>query len=45
MADGRIIIDTEIDGRAEGGIKTLSGKLGGLAKTGAAAITAISCCC
>lgn len=42
MADGRIIIDTQIDSKgAEGGIKSLSGKLGGLAKTGAVAITGI----
>lgn len=42
MADGRIIIDTQIDSKgAEGGIKSLSGKLGGLAKTGAVAITGL----
>lgn len=42
MADGRIIIDTKIDSSgAEGGIKSLSGKLGGLAKTGAVAITGL----
>lgn len=42
MADGRIIIDTEIDSKgAEGGIKSLSGKLGSIAKTGAAAITGL----
>lgn len=39
MADGRIIIDTEVDSKgAEGGIKSLGGKLGSLAKTGAIAI-------
>ena len=42
MADGRIIIDTEIDNSgAEGGIKSLSRKLGSLAKTGAVAITGL----
>lgn len=42
MADGRIIIDTQIDSKgAEGGIKSLSGKLGSLAKTGAVAITGV----
>lgn len=42
MADGRIIIDTSIDSNgAEKGIKSLSGKLGSLAKTGAAAITGL----
>lgn len=42
MADGRIIIDTEIDSRgAETGVKSLSGKLGSLAKTGAVAITGL----
>ncbi|MFU7517639.1 phage tail protein [Clostridium sp. HCS.1] len=42
IADGRIIIDTEIDSKgAEGGIKSLSGKLGSLAKTGATAITGL----
>lgn len=42
MADGRIIIDTSIDSNgAEKGIKSLSGKLGNLAKTGAAAITGL----
>ena len=42
MADGRIIIDTQIDNSgAEGGIKKLNGKLGSLAKTGAVAITGI----
>ncbi|MDU2670405.1 MAG: hypothetical protein E7C49_00190 [Clostridium sp.] len=42
MADGRIIIDTEIDNSgAEGGIKGLSRKLGSLAKTGAVAITGL----
>ncbi|MDU5109756.1 MAG: hypothetical protein E6248_04885 [Clostridium sp.] len=42
MADGRIIIDTQIDSKgAEGGIKSLSGKLGSLAKTGAVAITGL----
>lgn len=42
IADGRIIIDTEIDSKgAEGGIKSLSGKLGSIAKTGAAAITGL----
>ena len=40
MADGRIIIDTEIDNSgAEGGIKTLNAKLGSLAKTGLATFT------
>lgn len=42
MADGRIIIDTKIDSDgAESGIKSLSGKLGSLAKTGAVAITGL----
>ena len=42
MADGRIIIDTEIDSKgAEAGVKNLSGKLGSLAKTGATAITGL----
>lgn len=42
MADGRIIIDTQIDSKgAEGGIKSLGGKLGSLAKTGATAITGL----
>lgn len=42
MADGRIIIDTEIDNSgAEGGIKGLNRKLGSLAKTGAVAITGL----
>ncbi|GAA0774610.1 hypothetical protein GCM10008908_24750 [Clostridium subterminale] len=42
MADGRIIIDTQIDSKgAEGGIKSLGGKLGSLAKTGAVAITGL----
>lgn len=42
MADGRIIIDTQIDGTgAEKDIKSLSGKLGSLAKTGAVAITGL----
>lgn len=42
MADGRIIIDTQVDSKgAEGGIKSLSGKLGSLAKTGATAITGL----
>lgn len=42
MADGRIIIDTQIDSKgAEGGIKNLTGKLGSLAKTGAVAITGL----
>lgn len=42
MADGRIIIDTQIDSKgAEGGIKNLGGKLGSLAKTGATAITGL----
>lgn len=42
MADGRIIIDTQIDSKgAEGGIKSLGGKLGSLAKTGAVAITGV----
>lgn len=42
MADGRIIIDTQIDSKgAEGGIKSLNGKLGSLAKTGAVAITGL----
>lgn len=42
MADGRIIIDTQIDSKgAEGGIKSLSGKLGSLAKTGAVAVTGL----
>ena len=42
MADGKIIIDTQIDSKgAEGGIKSLSGKLGSLAKTGAVAITGL----
>lgn len=40
MADGKIIIDTSIDSSgAERGVKSLSGKLGSLAKTGAVAIT------
>lgn len=42
MADGRIIIDTQIDGAgAEKDIKSLSGKLGSLAKTGATAIAGL----
>ena len=42
MADGRIIIDTQIDSKgAEGGIKSLGGKLGSLAKTGSVAITGV----
>lgn len=42
MADGRIIIDTEIDNSgAEKGVKNLSGKLGGLAKTGATVLTGL----
>lgn len=42
MADGRIIIDTQIDSAgAEKGVKGLSGKLGSLAKTGAVAITGL----
>lgn len=42
MADGRIIIDTQIDGAgAEKDIKNLSGKLGSLAKTGATAIAGL----
>lgn len=42
MADGKIIIDTSVDSSgAEGGIKSLSGKLGSLAKTGAVAITGL----
>lgn len=42
MADGRIIIDTQIDGAgAEKDIKSLSGKLGSLAKTGATAIVGL----
>lgn len=42
MADGRIIIDTEIDNSgAEKDIKGLSSKLGSLAKTGAVAITGL----
>lgn len=40
IADGRIIIDTEIDSKgAEGGIKSLSGKLSSIAKTGLVAFT------
>ena len=40
MADGKIIIDTSIDSSgAEKGVKSLGGKLGGLAKTSAVAIT------
>lgn len=42
ISDGRIVIDTQIDSTgAEKGIKSLSGKLGSLAKTGAAAITGL----
>ena len=42
MADGRIVIDTKIDGKgAEKGVKALSGKLGSLAKTGAVTITGL----
>lgn len=42
MADGRIIIDTQIEGAgAEKDIKSLSGKLGSLAKTGATAIAGL----
>ncbi|SCJ99150.1 Phage-related protein [uncultured Clostridium sp.] len=42
MADGRIIIDTEIDNSgAEKGVKNLSGKLGSLAKTGATVLTGL----
>jgi len=43
MADGRIIIDTQIDSKgAEKGVKGLGGKLGSLAKTGAVAITGLA---
>lgn len=42
MADGRIIIDTQVDSTgAEKDIKSLSGKLGSLAKTGATAIAGL----
>lgn len=42
MADGKIIIDTSIDSTgAEKGVKSLSSKLGSLAKTGAVAITGL----
>lgn len=42
ISDGRIIIDTKVDSSgAEGGIKSLGGKLGNLAKTGAVAITGV----
>lgn len=43
MADGRIIIDTQIDSKgAEKDVKGLGGKLGSLAKTGAVAITGLA---
>ena len=42
MADGRIIIETQIDSKgAEGGVKRLSGKLSSLVKTGTNAITGL----
>lgn len=42
MADGRIIIDTQIDSKgAEKGIKGLGGKLGSIAKTGLTAFTGL----
>lgn len=42
MADGRIIIDTQIDSKgAEKGVKGLGSKLGGIAKTGITAFTGL----
>lgn len=42
MADGRIIIDTQIDSKgAEKGVKGLGGKLGSIAKTGITAFTGL----
>lgn len=42
MADGRIIIDTQIDSKgAEKGVKGLGGKLGSIAKTGLTAFTGL----